>query len=106
MLSSSASVTLLDEALTIALSRHDLLNYSVTLLNTNPVLTVSLLNPPGRVQFFKKHDYDVKYLKKCNIEIKEGKAPKEDKDDTDVKAGRRLLSRGAGWGARRGARLS
>lgn len=52
--------------------------------------------------FFKKHDYDVKYLKKCGIEIKEGKAPKEDKD---VKGGRRLLSRGAGRGARRGTTL-
>lgn len=52
--------------------------------------------------FFKKHDYDVKYLKKCKIEIKEGKAPKE---DTAGKGGRRLLSRGAGRGARRGAML-
>ena len=41
--------------------------------------------------FFKKHDYDVKYLKKCGIEMKEGKAPKE---DTPAKGGRRLLSRG------------
>ena len=37
--------------------------------------------------FFIKYDYDIKYLKKCDIEIVEGKAPKELK----AKAGRRLL---------------
>lgn len=59
----------------------------------------------GRVQFFKKNDYDVKYLKKCNIDIKEGKAPKVDKDDANVKGGRRLLVRGAKPGSGRSIRL-
>ena len=50
--------------------------------------------------FFKKYGYDVKFLRKCRIDIKEGKAPKEDKA---LKGGdRRLLAPGAG---RRGGRL-
>ena len=28
-------------------------------------------------EYFKKYNYEVKYLKKCGIEIREGKAPKE-----------------------------
>ena len=35
--------------------------------------------------FFKQYGYDIKYLKKCGIEVKDGKAPKK------PKSGRRLL---------------
>ena len=39
--------------------------------------------------FFKKYGYDVKYLKKCGIEMREGKQPKELK--AKKASGRRLL---------------
>ena len=40
--------------------------------------------------FFKKYGYEVKYLKKCGIEIREGKQPKDLKAKKD--SGRRLLA--------------
>ena len=41
-------------------------------------------------EFFKKYGYDVKYLKKCGIEMREGKQPKELKPKKD--SDRRLLA--------------
>ena len=43
--------------------------------------------------FFKKYGYDVKYLKKCGIDIREGKQPKELKAKKG--SGRRLLAAAA-----------